>query len=381
MFLQFLVPYAVLSLVSSALSAQARPSFLGPAQAPKTIARRATVCNGHAELCDRSFGNVTFVGAHDSYAVGVNNLAANQDQPITQQLNDGIRMLQMQALNETGGIRLCHTSCSLYDGGTLQAYLTTVKQWLDANPNEVLSLLIVNIDDLPASSYDPVFKAVGLDTMSYAPPSLTMPASQWPTLGSLIDSGKRLLTFLDNGADLTSVPYLLDEFTNIWESAFDVTDPTFDCNVNRTKGDTSTQMFLINHFLDTLVFNQPVPDVAQANVTNSASGPGSLGAQVATCVATQGRPPNFLLVDFYEYGGGSVFQVAADINGVTYSPATPVASPASTASGSASSGKTSVISSSLPNGSQKLAHLLDSTQLIAMLVTAASFMIGPLLLG
>ena len=74
----------------------------------------------------------------------------------------------------------------------------------------MLSLLIVNIDDLPASSYDPVFKSVGLDTMSYAPPSLTMPASQWPTLGSLIDSGKRLLVFLDNGADLNSVPYLLD---------------------------------------------------------------------------------------------------------------------------------------------------------------------------
>lgn len=25
------------------------------------------------KLCDRSYGNVTFVGAHDSYAVGVNN--------------------------------------------------------------------------------------------------------------------------------------------------------------------------------------------------------------------------------------------------------------------------------------------------------------------
>ncbi|KAF8913071.1 PLC-like phosphodiesterase [Gymnopilus junonius] len=378
MLLQFLVPYIVLSLASSALNAQARPSFLGPAQAPT---RRATVCNGHAELCNRSFGNVTFVGAHDSYAIGVNNLAANQDQPITQQLNDGIRMLQMQAHNETGGIRLCHTSCSLYDGGTLQAYLTTVKQWLDANPTEVLSLLIVNIDDLPASSYDPVFKAVGLDTVSYTPPSLTIPASQWPTLGSLIDSGKRLLTFLDNGADLTSVPYLLDEFTNVWESAFDVTDPTFDCNVNRTKGDTSTQMYLINHFLDTTVFNQPVPDVAHANITNSASGSGSLGAQVATCVTTQGRPPNFMLVDFYEYGGGSVFQVAADINGVTYNPSTPVASPASSASGSASSGKTSVISSSLSSGTRSSARLLDFNQLIAMLVTAASIMIGPLLLG
>ena len=35
-----------------------------------TISSRATVCNGHAELCSRSYGNVTFIGAHDSYAIG-----------------------------------------------------------------------------------------------------------------------------------------------------------------------------------------------------------------------------------------------------------------------------------------------------------------------
>lgn len=35
--------------------------------------RRATICNGSPDLCTRSFGNVTFVGAHDSYAVGTNN--------------------------------------------------------------------------------------------------------------------------------------------------------------------------------------------------------------------------------------------------------------------------------------------------------------------
>jgi hypothetical protein len=31
--------------------------------------------------------------------------------PVTQQLNDGIRLLQLQALNQKGTIRLCHSSC------------------------------------------------------------------------------------------------------------------------------------------------------------------------------------------------------------------------------------------------------------------------------
>lgn len=76
-----------------------------------------------------------------------------------------------------------------------------------------------------------------------------------------------------------------------------VTDTTFNCAVDRTQGETTTQMYLINHFLDKLVLGQPAPDVANANSTNSVDGVGGLGIQVQTCVADHGRAPNFLLVD------------------------------------------------------------------------------------
>lgn len=46
--------------------------------------------------------------------------------------------------------------------------------------------------------------------MSYTPESAALPASGWPTLGSLIDSGKPLVTFLSTTADFTAVPYLID---------------------------------------------------------------------------------------------------------------------------------------------------------------------------
>ncbi|TFK36919.1 PLC-like phosphodiesterase [Crucibulum laeve] len=365
----------ILLALSSALVIHAYPSAYSQARAPTNsgLARRATTCNGHAELCDRSYGNVTFVGAHDSYAVGVNNLAVNQDHDITTQLNDGIRMLQMQAHLQDGNIRLCHTSCGLYDGGLLADYLKTVKTWLDANPNEVLSLLIVNSDNRAAAEYDTVFKSVGLDAVSFAPETPTLPASGWPTLGSMIDSGKRLVTFLDNAAD-PSIPYLLDEFTNIWETAFNVIDPNFDCVVNRTKGDPSTQMYLINHFLDKLVFNQPVPDIDNANQTNSATGLGSLGTHVQTCTTDHFRPPNFLLVDFYEYGGGSVFQVAADVNGVPYTPATPIARPITSSTGSTSS------STASGNSASPIGSVHSRGHLLACLIVIAGMAFGPYLL-
>ena len=50
-------------------------------------------------------------------------------------------------------------------------------------------------------------------------------------------------------------------------------------------------------------------------------------------------------LQFYEFGGGSVFQVAATANGVTYNPKTPVPSPRSTGTETGSTSATSK-----PNG-------------------------------
>lgn len=147
----------------------------------------------------------------------------------------------------------------------------------------------------------------------------------------------------------------------MWETAFDVTDTTFDCNVNRTKGTPGTQLYTINHFLDKVIVGQDAPDLEAANVTNGVSGVGSLGQQLQTCAAQNGRNPNFMLVDvskisavivkrrptclqFYEFGGGSVFQVAATANGVTYNPSTPVPTPRST------NAQSSSVATSTPNG-------------------------------
>ncbi|CAE7172344.1 unnamed protein product [Rhizoctonia solani] len=295
-----------------------------------------------ATLCNRTFGNVTYIGAHDSYAVGSNNLAANQDYNVTQQLTDGIRMLQVQAHLQNGAIRLCHTSCLLLDGGSLTDYLKKVKTWLDSNPNEVISILIVNIDNQPASSFAAIYEAASMVDLSYAPATATVAADQWPTLGTLIDSGKRVLTFMDNGADATTAPYLIDEFSNIWETAYNVVENSFPCTLNRTDGTAEGKMGLSNHFLDkyasVLGVQSLVPDKDSLNQTNGVSGVGSLGQEAQTCLALNGKHQTFFLVDYYNYGEGSVFQVAATVNGVTYDTTKTIAPPI--VSGSASTSTT-----------------------------------------
>jgi len=315
--------------------AQAAAALLLSTQVPTSYGavsatRRATICNGHAELCSRSYGNVSFVGAHNSYAVGT-DLGANQDQSVTQQLDDGVRLLQVQAHQDPAGVKLCHTNCVIHDGGLAVDFLKTVKSWLDKNPNEVVSILIVNSDNLPPTQWQTVYQNAGMDSISFAPTKSPLTFQEWPTLGEMIDSGKRVVTFLDNQADFTQVPYIIDEFTNVWETPFDVIENSFPCSVNRTNGDPTSQLNLINHYLDRVLnvagFSIPTPDKGNLTVTNAAEGTGSLGLEVDTCVNVHGRAPNFLLVDFYEFGGGSVFQVAAKINGVQYTPtsiATPV---------------------------------------------------------
>lgn len=71
-------------------------------------------------------------------------------------------------------------------------------------------MLIVNSDNLAPTEFASAYQSAGVDTLSYSPPSASLPASGWPTLGTLIDAGTRLVTFLSTTADFTSVPYLID---------------------------------------------------------------------------------------------------------------------------------------------------------------------------
>jgi hypothetical protein len=298
-----------------------------------TIQTRATICNGHAELCSKSYSGVSYVGTHNSYAFGSDNLAASQDYDVTQQLDDGVRALTVQAHKSSDGVHLCHTTCLLYDAGFIVTYLKKLQAWLVANPTEVVTLVIVNIDNLPAATYAQGYQAAGLVELAYVPPQASMVLADWPTLGAMIDSGKRLVTFMDHQADFGTVPYIIDEFPNMWETPFDVMEQSFPCDVNRTAGatDPSNKMYLINHYLYEAVTIVGVstlgPAKSKLEITNGVSGPGSLGAEVDTCVAAHKNPPNILLVDYYSYGEGSVFQVAASINGVTYAPTKPIAPP------------------------------------------------------
>ncbi|KAK4057962.1 hypothetical protein OIO90_001181 [Microbotryomycetes sp. JL221] len=234
----------------------------------------------------------------------------------------GFAVVQVQGHMNDNELHLCHTSCLLLDAGKFSDYLSQVKSWLDDNKNEVVTILMVNSDGVDASVWQQAYVESGLDSYAYQPSSVPVSYDSWPTLQQLIDSGKRSVNFLAQGADMSTAPYLLDEFTHMWETPFSQTDASFPCTVDRVTGDYQGKMYLINHNLNenkTLLGQTiPVPAVNQLEQTNAVSGSGSLGAQAQLCESNWGYKPTFTLVDFYDVGDGTVFQYAANVNGVSY---------------------------------------------------------------
>ncbi|EIM90666.1 PLC-like phosphodiesterase [Stereum hirsutum FP-91666 SS1] len=287
--------------------------------AAATPAKRATVCNGHAELCDRSYGNITFIGAHDSYATSSDPLALARDQEvsISSQLGLGVRMLQAQSHMENGVLHFCHTSCALFDGGTVASYLATVASFLSANPTEVLTLLLTNPESVSLTDvWAPLFEAAGLSSQAYVPSTTPLAQADWPTLGELIDAGTRLVVFMDYGAETGGVDYILPEFEMIWEPPYDSTDNTFPCSVDRTEGPLATtdHMYLLNHFLDINVLGTGIliSDPEAAGTTN---GVNSIIANANGCSSLGGgRWPSFVLLDFVNLG--DAFSAADVMNGI-----------------------------------------------------------------
>lgn len=70
--------------------------------------------------------------------------------------------MQGQGHLKGNSIELCHTACLLYDGGSLTDYLGKVKDFLDSNPNEVVTLLWVNYDNQPVSLFAESYDAAGI---------------------------------------------------------------------------------------------------------------------------------------------------------------------------------------------------------------------------
>ncbi|KAK4156714.1 PLC-like phosphodiesterase [Chaetomidium leptoderma] len=328
---------------------------------PTNTSVSPVACNNSPELCSRAYNNITHMGAHDSAflrdASTGNSIAGNQFYNATVALSAGIRLLQAQVHLSGNTLQLCHTSCSLLDAGPLETWLAKIKYWLDTNPNEVITLLLVNIDNQPASAFGSAFDRSGIATYGFTPPSglgnnssnnTTTKTTTWPTLQSLITSNTRLVTFIaslpSSSSQEEKPSYLLNEFTYLFETPYNVTSlSSFTCTLDRPSSSSTNNsssataaaaaaissglLPLLNHFAYiALTQDIMIPNAGDVDTTNSPSetDTGALGQHVRACMAEWGGggsggggggvKPVFVLVDFFDRG--PAVETADRVNGI-----------------------------------------------------------------
>ncbi|TQS36189.1 hypothetical protein Golomagni_03366 [Golovinomyces magnicellulatus] len=279
-------------------------------------------CNGNAALCSRKYSNVTQVGTHDSAFVG-EFVTQNQIMSVSEQLVAGIRFLQTQAHVKNGVLQMCHTSCDLEDAGTLVKYLSTIKNFIELNPNEVITLLLTNGDRASVPMFDADMVNSGLAKYAFIPPK-QLAMDEWPTLQELIEAGKPLVMFLDYGANSGQVPYILDEFKYFFETPFDVTDPNFSsCALDRPPASDGANLMMVTEKSSlpsdrSILGGILIPDRDASPRTNAATGAGSIGAHSDLCRQKWGRKPNMILIDYF--GNGDALTAQNNINGLEAQP-------------------------------------------------------------
>lgn len=295
--------------------------------------RQSVACNNSPDLCSRSYSSITHLGAHDSPfvrdATTGYSTSGNQYYNSTVQLDAGVRLLSAQVHRSNNGWHLCHSSCDLMDAGLLSDWLSDIKVWINANPNEVVTVLLVNADNAAPSDLHAQFTEAEITSLAYKPASVSAAPASWPTLQELINAKTRLMVFATNlqASTITAEQsYLMNEFTFIFENSYSNMQPSdFKCIPDRPSGLTSQSalsgnlMPFMNHFLYTQgALDIQTPNVDNITTTNSpgTTTVGSLGTSLNTCKSEYGgRAPTFVLVDFFSEG--PAIDAVDAINGIT----------------------------------------------------------------
>ena len=159
--------------------------------------------------------------------------------------------------------------------------------WLRQHPYDVVTWLISNSDFVDVEKYVPAIQNSGVAQFLYEPKYVPQHRDQWPTLAEMIISGKRLVLFMDYKANQSAVPYILDQYTHIWETPFSPTNQSFPCTIAGPPGLSDEKardkfMYLANHNLNTAVDISAIlgsgsgdqviliPNTAEINKTNGA---------------------------------------------------------------------------------------------------------------
>ena len=247
-------------------------------------------CNGDVELCGKQYNQIAYLTTHNAFNAEEDGFnLPNHTYGLTRQLEDGVRALMIDVYDE-GGVATVYHTLALLGTTTLESNLTEIKDFLDANPTEIVTIIFECYADFEL--IETAF--INTELLDYAvEQNLGEP---WPTLQEMIDNSKRLVVLSDRDDAAPGE----DWYHYVWDYAVETPFSNnalsdFTCEFNR--GDPENDLFILNHFA-----TDPTLGIGSTDLSEQANEFNYFVNRALDCWSTLGRFPNFPTVDFYELG-------------------------------------------------------------------------------
>ncbi|XVF20845.1 hypothetical protein REPUB_Repub12eG0038000 [Reevesia pubescens] len=265
------------------------------------------------------FNKYAFLTTHNAFAIDGYPLHTpvprvtftNQEDSITDQLNNGARGLMLDTYDFDGDVWMCHSfggKCHDYTAfGPAIDFLKEIEAFLSANPEEIVTLILE--DYVGPNGLTKVFTDAGL--MKYWFPVSKMPKNgeDWPLVSDMVANNQRLLVFTSIQSKEASegIAY---QWKYMVENQYGNGGMQAGSCPNRGESsgldDKSKSLVLVNYFHSMSSKSETCKD-------NS----GDLINMLHTCYGAAGnRWANFVAVDYYKRSeGGGSFQAVDTLNG------------------------------------------------------------------
>ncbi|XP_057491030.1 PI-PLC X domain-containing protein At5g67130-like [Actinidia eriantha] len=266
------------------------------------------------------FNKYAFLTTHNAYAIdgepshtGVPRITfTNQEDNITQQLNNGVRGLMLDTYDFDGDVWLCHSfKGQCHDYTAFEPAIDTLREieaFLSANPSEIVTLILEDYVEAP-NGLTKVFTEAGL--MKYWFPVTSMPQNgqDWPLVSDMVSKNQRLLVF-------TSIKSKQDSEGIAYQWNYMVENQYGDGGMNAGSCSNRAESSVLNDMTKSLVlvnYFKSIPIKLTTCVQNSQD----LINMLQTCYGSAGnRWANFVAVDYYKRSdGGGTFQAVDTLNG------------------------------------------------------------------
>ncbi|XP_038982048.1 PI-PLC X domain-containing protein At5g67130-like isoform X2 [Phoenix dactylifera] len=179
------------------------------------------------------FNKYAYLTTHNSYAIdgepshtGVpRNAFTNQEDTVTQQLNNGVRALMLDTYDFKDDVWLCHSSGGkCFNITAFEPAIDTMKEieaFLSTNPSEIVTLILEDYVQA-ANGLTKVFNESGL--LEYWFPVSNMPQNgeDWPLVHDMVSNNHRLIVFtsIESKQDTEGIAYQWNYMVeNQWRSA------------------------------------------------------------------------------------------------------------------------------------------------------------------